>query len=138
MAAIKWDPALETRDRNIDDQHRRIFALAGELQEACLLCDDEDRVADAVYALSDYVLEHFRDEESYMMRCGYPEIGPHRAMHDYLSGRALQFTAGYVNGEVRGIDSLATFLVDWLTHHILAEDMRVAVYAKHMADRVVA
>lgn len=138
MSNIKWDPALETHESEIDDQHRRLFALASDLQEACDLCEDTDRIGEAVFALSDYVLEHFRDEESYMMRCGYPEIGPHRAMHDYLSGRTLQYTARHLNGEEQSVESLATFLVEWLTHHILAEDMRVVVYCKHMAERALA
>ncbi len=134
MAVVAWDPALLTGDESIDEQHRRIFDLASALHAECTgTCDDRDRVADAVYALSDYVLEHFHEEEAFMERWSYPEIGPHRSQHAHLSGRVLTFTANYMNGDEPRPETLAEFVSAWLNTHILAEDLRMIGFARRHA-----
>jgi len=128
--AIEWDDALVTGDAEIDDQHRMIFALAAKLQSTCdLYCDQADRIADAVYGLADYTVEHFADEESFMHRCGYPEASAHRALHQHLSSRTLKFVADYMNGEEMAPETLAEFVTEWLRDHILAEDVRIVAFA---------
>lgn len=132
MVTFEWNPELETGNADIDDQHRRLFALANELHTACDLymgCDEQDRIVDAVYTLAEYVVEHFADEEALMVRCGYPEIGPHRALHEYLASRTLRFTASSINDEDVSPADLAALIVDWLTVHILEEDMRFVRFA---------
>ena len=73
MAHFDWDPALETGHEDIDDQHRQLFALANALQEAMERNDaDPDVVEDAVYSLTEYVVQHFADEEALMDACATP------------------------------------------------------------------
>lgn len=130
MVTFEWNPELETGNADIDDQHRRLFALANELHTACdLYCNEQDRIENAVYSLVEYVVQHFGDEEALMERCRYPEIGPHRALHQHLAGRTLRFTAGSMNGEDVSPDDLATLIVEWLTGHILEEDLRFVRFA---------
>lgn len=131
MPPIAWNPALVTGEEDIDEQHRRLFELAATLQSACVeSCDERDRITEAVYALSEYVLEHFQDEEVYMQSVGYPQVGPHRTQHAYLSGRVLQITANHMNGLEVEPESLAVFVTEWLTGHILAEDVRAVAFAR--------
>lgn len=134
MRLVTWNPALETGDEEIDGQHRRIFALAETLASACTeYCSEGERVSEAVYELAEYVLEHFRAEEVFMEVRGYPELGPHRAQHQYLTGRTLQFTAAYMNGDEPRPETLAEFVTDWLTEHILAEDLKAVVYTSRVS-----
>lgn len=131
MTADRWTPALRTGEPDIDSQHIRLFALADILNSTCgLECDEEDRVADAVYELAEYVVEHFADEEAFMDECGYPEAGPHRALHEHLSAGALRFAADYMNGADVEPGTLGPFVTTWLTDHILTEDMRMVEWAR--------
>jgi hemerythrin len=131
VTQFDWDPALETGDSVIDEQHRSLFALANGLQASCEIdCDDADKLADAVYGLTDYVVQHFHDEEAFMQRCGYPGLGPHRALHEHLAAETLRIATRYFNGEDMLPDSLAPFVAEWLQEHIRREDMRMVAYAK--------
>ena len=88
MELYKWDSALETGNDAIDDQHRRLFALANGLAEAIASCpmtdegiceEDRNLVADAIYGLTDYCIEHFADEQELMASYNYPRLPTHIA-----------------------------------------------------------
>jgi hemerythrin len=120
-----WDPSLETGNEMIDSQHRGIFELARKLHEACSECTlGGDEIADAVYGLSDYVVEHFADEEALMEAAHYPELSVHRGLHQSLTGKVLSITTRYFQGEDTSPETLAPFLADWLRTHIMEEDRR--------------
>ena len=129
MAYFTWDPELETGHDDIDSQHRSLFELANALERA-IQNDVSGRaediaLADAVYGLVDYVVEHFAAEEALMVACGYPGLGPHRALHEELSGKVLTVMARYTNGEELACAELAPLICDLLTGHIEQHDKSV-------------
>jgi hemerythrin-like metal-binding protein len=124
-----WDPRLDTGDEMIDDQHRSLFVLANALQTTVLSDEaDEDAVEDALYRLSDYCVEHFAEEEELMQAEGYPDLGPHQALHQTLTSRTLQMMTRYFNGADLKPDAVAPFVTSWLTEHIEKADMRFVEY----------
>jgi hemerythrin len=129
MAYFAWDPGLETGRKDIDDQHKGLFALANSLERSIeSRSHDEAAVADAVYGLVDYVVEHFRDEEQLMAECHYPGLVPHRSLHEQLSAETLGVMARYVNGELESPAELAPMVCDWLRGHIGTHDMGLVVF----------
>jgi hemerythrin len=135
----QWDPALETGNANVDDQHRRLFVLANNLSEAIASCtsagkdaceDDEDALANAIFGLTDYCVEHFADEEGLMAAADYPQLSTHRSLHEQLSGETLKRAADYFNDAGVVPESLAPFFADWLTNHIRREDLHFAAYLR--------
>ena len=126
-----WDASLETGDELIDDQHRSLFALANNLQDAIEThADDAETVTDAVYRLTDYVVEHFADEEAFMDRCGYPAAECHKKLHGDLTAQTMSLAARAFNGEDLLPATIAPFLTAWLTGHIRAEDMLLVAFAR--------
>ena len=131
MPRYEWDPALETGYALIDDQHRQLFALANALHETDSGCaPDAKVVGDAVYRLTDYVVEHFADEEGLMAHFGYPGLGLHKMQHEQLTSSTLLLTARYFKGEDVSPCEIAEFLGDWLTKHIEAEDLRAIAFVR--------
>ena len=131
MAHFDWDPALETGNEEIDRQHKRLFALSNTLQDAIESDSATDEIIeDAVFGLTDYVTEHFYDEEALMRSSGYPETPVHHSLHEQLTGETLKITARYFNeGDVMP-DQLAPFLTSWLRDHIRQSDMRFVAFLR--------
>lgn len=129
MMHFDWDPALETGNAEIDRQHMRLFALANTLQ-AAIESDsaDEEAIEDAVFGLTDYVTEHFYEEEALMRSSGYPELPVHHSLHEQLTGETLKITARYFNEGDVAPDRLAPFLTSWLQDHIRQNDMRFVAF----------
>jgi hemerythrin len=139
MALYQWDPALETGNAAIDEQHRRLFALANSLAEAIATCpmtdeglceEDENTLANAIYGLTDYCVEHFADEEELMASYEYPRLSTHRSLHEELSGETLKRAAEYFNDDGIVPETLAPLFAEWLANHILIHDMSFAAYRR--------
>lgn len=131
MSAYDWDRSLETGNESIDAQHKGIFELARRLHEACGSCEPGgDEIADAVYGLADYVVEHFSDEEALMDASRYPETSVHRGLHQSLTGEVLRITTRYFQGEDVDPESLALFMAGWLRTHIAEEDRRFVDFCR--------
>lgn len=126
-----WSPDLETGNEDIDAQHRSLFALANELEDALGGGDfDVDTVENAIYGLTDYVVEHFSDEEALMAEVHYPALATHRSLHEHLTGDTMGFAARYFNGERVAASKIAPFVAGWLQEHIRGEDMRFVEFLK--------
>lgn len=126
---FEWTTDLETGNEAIDSQHHSLFALANELEDAIEAeTPDADAVADCVWRLADYVIQHFADEQDLMESVGYPELPVHRSMHDQLTGETMRITARMMNDEPLSATELASLVTRWLRDHIGAADKRFAAY----------
>lgn len=126
---FEWTSDLETGLAEIDEQHRSLFALANELQAAIASEDAPDEaVADCVWGLTDYVVQHFADEEEMMEAAGYPELPVHRSLHQQLTGETMRITARFMNEEPLTAVELGPLVARWLREHIGAADKRFVAY----------
>jgi hemerythrin len=133
VAHFEWTPDLETGHAAIDDQHRTLFALANSLQDAIEAeVADAETVADAVWRLTDYVVQHFGDEQELMAEAGYPTLPVHISLHEQLTAETMRMTARLMNGEDVIPDELAPFVARWLRDHIGSADR---AFVSWLADR---
>ena len=131
MSCFDWSPELETGYKVVDDQHKQLFALANALQGCALApARDADAVGEAVYGLTDYVIEHFTAEEALMRLFEYPEVGLHKMLHDQLTSDVLSLAARYFNGEDVPAEAVSTFVAEWLREHIGSQDMRAVKHIR--------
>lgn len=139
MTYFPWDASLETGDPGIDEQHKGLFILADRLAGAIATCtlnddgfceEDENMVADAVYGLTDYCVEHFADEEALMRSAGYPALSVHCSLHEQLTAETLTITARFFNEESVIPETLAPFITSWLSDHIRQHDMQFVAFLR--------
>ena len=67
---VSWDSSYDVKIEIVDKQHRHLVALMNELYDACLGERGalEQKFKDVMKELVDYVLVHFKDEESEVER----------------------------------------------------------------------
>ncbi|MBL9027043.1 MAG: bacteriohemerythrin [Myxococcales bacterium] len=124
LPRLEWDDSLSVGVTALDDQHKQLFELLDELQQATT----EDREAalrqEIVGDLVEYTKIHFAFEETMLSRNGFPELEPHRAAHSKLAeqvdvyARAADAGAGPLGAD------LYFFLRTWLNGHIRGSDRR--------------
>jgi hemerythrin-like metal-binding protein len=130
MAFIDWKSSFETGIPAIDQQHRRLVEMINEFHEAMKARRGAEKSREILEGLVDYTKTHFRDEENLLRAKGYVALATHMALHKDLLVQVAAFVDKYnTQQQVSSLD-LSEFLRNWLTQHILQEDMK---YAKALA-----
>lgn len=124
MARPIFEPRFLVGVAQVDQEHQRLFEIAGRVFDA--LADQDDAAMatarSAIAELLDYTATHFRNEEALMDAAGFPEADAHRAMHRHLLSQArdmelrVELEESYVPVELNQL------LYNWLIDHILNSD----------------
>jgi hemerythrin len=126
---LEWDSALTLGDETIDRQHRGLVELINELHRHL---DSPDRDAQVMLCLTNmylYAKGHFRDEEAFMERVGYPDREGHAALHRAFVQKINHLTDCCLS-DASPYTELLDFLVLWLREHELAEDERLMAFVR--------
>lgn len=144
-----WKDKYELGVPLVDSQHRELFgrveAFVQALRSAASWETRVEQVNRTLEFMKNYVVEHFRDEEAYQRRIGYPGHEAHKKLHEGMVQYVLEIEAEY---QRRGFDEqlMQQFggkLLAWLINHVASEDQRIADYAREkgwlvMSDRIYA
>src|SRR5271166_7079344 len=117
MNPFEWKDSYSVKVVALDNQHKKLFATAEELNNAMLAGHGKEKAGDILRRLIEYTVNHFVNEERMMERHGYPTLPSHRAEHQALTDKVLAFKREYDAGNA-SIPELMAFLDDWLKHHI--------------------
>ena len=123
MQTFVWSTLFETGLPEVDSQHRRLVELVNQLGEDAN-SSNEERIDQALQALADYTVYHFRCEEGIMQSAGvWPaHVDHHRAVHRKFIDQVGAWIAGRQQNSGIGLFQLLDFLSNWLIFHILGDD----------------
>lgn len=125
---FEWDPSrFALHVPAMDDEHRQIIGCMNRLHELSASNATRAELDKALKALLDITVRHFKDEESYMEKIGFPDLAKHRIVHKHLLERLAQFKTQF---ESIGAftEEFFYFLKMWLKSHICGIDSQ---YARH-------
>ncbi len=114
---FQWKERFALGDERLDTEHRYFFHLINELYLAIEAQRGEQVLAALYAALRGYTEIHFRDEEAYLAKVGYPELQQQILEH----GRFLQHLKEMPMA-APGAQAALAFMRDWLIEHILGSD----------------
>lgn len=140
MPAVIWTPAMSVGIEALDTDHKMLFGLINQLDRAVAEGSADDIVASIINGLVDYTEYHFGREEAMLRAVGFAGLDAHLAHHRALVKTLHDLRDDYTGGRRRGIErALLDFMHEWITDHVLAEDMKYAPDLKGRAaelDRV--
>jgi hemerythrin len=122
MALIQWNEALSVGVTELDLQHKRLFAMINDLNDAMMQGKGKEVLSRVIVGLLDYTRTHFATEERYFERFGYPRADTHKKEHAYFTGKVAEFKDDFEQGKLGVSVKVMQFLSDWLQHHIKVAD----------------
>lgn len=133
MALVTWSDKLSVGVQSIDDQHKKLVTLLNQLHDGMMAGKGKDVVGVVLKGLIAYTASHFQYEEDLFARTGYPDAAAHKQVHAELVRKVVEIQKKYetVGPSVLTIQVM-NFLKDWLTKHILGDDMR---YGPHLTAK---
>jgi hemerythrin len=123
-----WSDEYSVGIEEIDEQHKTLFLLINRLDQAILDRKGSTVCGGILDALVDYTHIHFSQEQT-LMRVGcYPDYDAHCELHKDLVDEVEALRQKIATGKATISFELMHFLRNWLTKHILGEDMKYGVY----------
>jgi len=129
---VQWTTDLETGDQTVDDQHKEIFRLVGQVLETESQENKKEKAEAALQFLSAYVLSHFATEEALMDECDYPNSIDHKGEHNDFVHQVVEYMALFSEeGDSMSVsDAINGLVYKWLDSHIKGSDKDLADFYK--------
>lgn len=124
---VEWSDELSLGTPKLDKEHKRLYKIAEDLQNAVLDGMGRDHLARRFEMLTTYLGSHFHREEVLMRENGYPGQEEHQLQHEELT-RQIQS----LNEDDRLVfpDDTWNQLDRWLSQHFLDADKAFSEYLK--------
>lgn len=133
---LRWKPAFECGNPEIDEEHQALFQLANTLLDQLPLRAHQPLAFDAAFhGLLTHVTAHFEHEETILRAHEYAQLSDHTQEHQVLvaQAQALFLAAKSEQALPNAEGELIKFLVDELVAgHMLHADRRYfSTFSKH-------
>lgn len=123
---IEWKDDYNIGVDAIDDQHRKLFEIAGRamaLLKNEMLTDKFDKIVEILEELKEYTVYHFRTEEEYMQSIKYKRFLSQKAAHDEFIQRLEKIDLEHLDDQQdEYLMDILNGLVEWISEHILGQD----------------
>jgi hemerythrin-like metal-binding protein len=126
---FEWLDSYSVGIAAVAEDHKVLVSLVNEVVIAIGEHQCRELMNDTLSRLLEYASYHFDREEEVMEEHDFPGLEKHRALHDLLIRKVLRFLLRYRRGELDPLE-LGEFLIDWLTTHILQEDMKLGAHVR--------
>lgn len=132
MEKITWTEVLNIGLPELDEQHKRLFAISDDLLNAIGNGHGEDALRETFDRLKEYTEEHFKAEEAYMNEIKYPDRERHADEHILLLTRVNTLWRLIQSGEIISPKGISLFISDWIVDHIMEKDAAIGKYANSL------
>ncbi|MGQ9819971.1 MAG: bacteriohemerythrin [Candidatus Kapaibacteriales bacterium] len=129
MALIEWNDKLSVGVPEMDNQHKRLFAIINDLDDAMKQGKGKDVIGKVLSGLETYVHTHFRSEEEFMKKIGFPGLEIQKEEHKKYTDEIEKFHREFKEGKTMLSVQLMNFLRNWLLDHIGKKDKAYGEFA---------
>ena len=124
-AGLNWTPQLETGDARMDHTHEEFVVMLNQL-----LNTPQDQQLPLYRAFLDHTVEHFAQEERWMLATGFSEDNCHASHHATILETMRAVIPHYEKDDPEIITRLAEALVEWFPQHAASMDAGLALHLK--------
>ncbi len=120
---VTWTKAFSVGITEVDNQHQKLFEMINDLSIASKSGDRKRSIEKVLENMASYVEYHFNTEKC--MLKNLPNFEQHNHEHWLFTKKTMLFIKNYqVEKDHNILAEMSTFLVDWLTDHILKTDIQ--------------
>lgn len=131
MPCIDWESSFSVNNDEIDKQHKTWIGIFNNLHNALTGDGEEDLevvAKESLQAMLDYTKYHFKYEEGYMRKIGYPDRVKHMRMHKDFDVLVYQCNRDSLVSKPVLNTKIIKMIRTWILDHILVEDKKYVPY----------
>ncbi len=128
---LAWNPEFEIGIPILDEQHHKFIDMVSEVQNNILTASREHLVRFFSFTY-DYIINHFKTEEMFMIECRYPELDEHVEEHREFREKIDFFYENFKKNNTQFIIvNIVDFMKDWIIGHLLCSDKALGEWYQH-------
>lgn len=131
MAFLPWKPEYSVNNDLMDKQHQVLVDMINKMHEAMKVGRGGKEAEKIISEMIDYSAMHFTTEEELMKKFNYSGLSDHINEHKSFMVKANEFQNKINTGSFTLSMDIVNFLKDWLTNHILVNDMAYSKIVKN-------
>jgi hemerythrin-like metal-binding protein len=132
MAFIVWNDDLAVGSPKLDQEHRELVALVGDLFNTADSPRDVGLFEWRMDLLIKHTLAHFTFEERLMHETNYRYRQPHQLQHRALIMQIRILRTAVIEDLLDWDDEMIRLIRDWLLVHIIEADRPLAAYLRNL------
>jgi len=125
--ALDWTPALHTDDARMDDTHAEFVAQLNALRAAA-----PDEQLPLYRAFLDHTVDHFAQEERWMVATGFAPDNCHASHHATILETLRAVADHAARGDTDIIGRLVDALAEWFPQHAATMDAGLAQHLREV------
>jgi hemerythrin len=122
---MPWTDALHTGDTRMDETHQEFVDMINQI-----LATPEDQQLPVYKAFLDHTVEHFAQEERWMLATGFSADNCHAEHHATILETMRVVEAHYLDSDTTIITRMAEALAEWFPGHANSMDAGLAAHLK--------
>jgi hemerythrin len=130
----EWKDTFTVGIEELDVQHRGLLDLINEIGD---LADAQDTVRSAAFgalnAMIRYAENHFRTEEGYLERYGYPEYRQQKEQHEAFVNSVFSMAQELEEESSLSLGTIILYLEDWYADHVTGTDQ---AYKEFLSSKI--
>ena len=135
LEKVVWNDAFSVGVAEMDAQHRKLLILTNQLVDCHAARDGttSKKFHDVLSGMFDYTQVHFKAEEDYLQRIGYPQVPAHEKEHAAFVEKMTAYSMAASHG-VLDCEGAYHYMREWLLSHILESDMQYRHFVEGRKD----
>ncbi len=121
---IEWDDKYSVGISIIDKGHKKFIDTINKAIIAKEHNDNPEKVKEVLREMTNYVLTHFKTEETYMIEFNYPEYQYHKEEHHDFAMKTIAYLDRVIKGDYQIANEILEYLKRWLINHIQGTDRK--------------
>jgi hemerythrin len=131
---MEWKDSYTVGMKDLDAQHRGLLELINQIGDlADTFSPPKSAVFGALNEMIRYAQNHFRTEEQYLEKYGYPKYPEQKEEHEAFVEKTFEMARDLEKEDGLSLGAIILFLEDWYADHILSKDRN---YAQYLATRM--
>jgi len=129
MSGFQWDARYDLGVAEMNREHKDLIEKMNRVEELAEKKAGKAIVGRAIQTLASTTVAHFKSEEAFMARSGFPQLATHKVVHESLLEKFGRYAEAFEKGNGDLPEGFISFLHFWLRAHICGVDKK---YANHV------
>ena len=131
MKPFRWTKSNTVFIPELDGEHKTVFRIAGELQQALEAGAGTAELEPRLTELMEHCEAHFEREERLMRESVCPSYEWHKGQHNTARKSFRTFLPEIRQGNREALGMLLEFLAGWLRNHMALTDRIMAAHVRN-------